>query len=209
MKYLNHYKILAALGFCVCCHVLSQNKKTHTNHNTFLKRQKQHCAITLLALFSWPLFVHTVLDENVLKGRLVYAVIILTMVYISFDINNLSIFSGPLEKYNDCNALYDRSLQVTTISVSVATLLLCQKSDDVAQVVSPIVFMVLLFSSSTAIPSMTGRTRRQAGLWSAVQRCSVTYSAGLLCLALAIGLEMTKKTSKELDYEIPKFVVEN
>ena len=149
-------------------------------------RLKHRLGIYAAAVILWPALVYALLREDAFRLPVCSIVTVLVMLYLAFEVSVTSCYRGGLADYDNNDSVYDRGVQVSSVAFAVATLLLSQRDSELAKLVATPVFVALLFCTSVAVPSSVARKRiGGSGHWAAMQKASVSFSAGLLCLAVA------------------------
>ena len=124
-------------------------------------------------------------------GFLPTSIVCVVAAYLCFEVSAFGGHSGPLENYENSDSVYERGVQVSAVAFAVATLLLSQPAKDMAKIVTRPVLLALLFCTIASVPSSIARKQFGAsGTWSAIQRAAISYSAGLLCVAIAMCLQL-------------------
>lgn len=157
----------------------------------YLKRMRQRAIIYAAAVVLWPAVVLALLGWAPFLTPVSATVSALVVLYLSFEVTVFSVYAGPLEAYENYDSVYERGVQVSAVAFAVSTLLLSQRDDGLAKAVALPVFLALLFCTASAVPSAVARRRVGAtGHWSALQKVAVSYAAGLLCLSVALCLDL-------------------
>ena len=155
-----------------------------------LTRLRHRLAVYASAVLLWPCLLYWLLGGAPFRTPLSAGVSVAVMLYLSFEVSALSTYSGPLSAYESNDAVYERGVQVSTVAFAVATLLLSQKDNELINVITAPVLLALLFCTAAAVPSALARSRLGAAAqWNAVQKISVSFAAGLLCLSVARCLD--------------------
>jgi len=142
------------------------------------------------AVIFWPAIVALVIGLSSLHAPITAGVVVIVALFLSFEVSVTSCYDGSLTEYDSTDSAYERSVQVSTVAFAVATLILSQHNTTLANMVSIPVFASLLFCTIAAVPSAVSRRRIGAsGYWVALQKVVVSYSAALLCIALARCLD--------------------
>lgn len=113
----------------------------------------------------------------------------LVLAYLTQEVSALSNYSGPLCEFDHSDLFYQRSTQISTVAFAVGTLLVSQKDEELARRVTPLVFLALALCVFSSVPSASARNRPKANASiNALQKLTVSYSAGILCLAVVFCL---------------------
>ncbi len=165
----------------------------------YLKRMRQRVAVHAAAVVLWPAVVLALLGWAPFRTSVSATVSALVLLYLSLEVTGFSIYAGPLEAYENCDTVYERSVQVSAVAFAVSTLLLSQRDDGLAKAVALPVFLALLFCTASAVPSAVARRRVGAnGHWNALQKVAVSYAAGLLCLSVGLCLDLLTQEASPL-----------
>lgn len=182
------------LGGCAVYAIETRGRKTDARA---LRRLNQRLGIYTAAVVLWPALLLSVLGPEPFTSPITATVVVVVLLYLSFEVVALSTFSGALSSYEGTEAVYERGVQVSTVAFAVATLLLSQKDDDLAALVAGPVLLALLFCTAAAVPSVVARRRYGAsGHWNALQKIAVSFAAGLLCVSVARCLDELQNTNK-------------
>jgi len=140
-------------------------------------RPRERRAIRWAAVPLWPLLCLALAPPALLLRPLPMLVALVVFAYLSRDAAKPSCTS---------RGLHLRSGKIATAAFAVATLLLSQKEVEVRPHIASLVLTALLFSVALCLPQeeVVGD-----GLQEAMLRHAASYSAGLLCLAIAVYLD--------------------
>lgn len=161
-----------------------------------LRRFRQRLGIYSAALFIWPALLMGLLGTQPFVTPISATMVMVVLLYLSFEVSALSSYSGALSEYENSDAVYERGVQVSTVAFAVATLLLSQKDEKLASVVAGPVFLSLLCCTAAAVPSAVARKRLHAAAhWNALQKIAVSFAAGLLCISVARCLDELQQSN--------------
>ena len=150
---------------------------------------RRRARLYTLAVLAWPVLVVGMLGFGVLEQPLTAAVTVLVMWCLALEIGVLrSSYSGPVAHMDGTDANYQRAVQVCSVAFTVSLLLLSQKQEAMRKLIAVPVLSALLLCTASAVPSMSAR-QQMGGAVSATLKISVSYAAGLLCVALALSVQ--------------------
>ena len=156
-----------------------------------MERMRQRATVYAAAVVLWPAVLLALLGWAPFLAPIPATVSTITLLCLCFEITGYSVYTGPLTAYEGCDAVYERGVQVSAVAFAVSTLLLSQRDDGLAKAIGLPVFLALLFCTLSAVPSSVARRRVGAtGHWNALQKVAVSYAAGLLCLSVALCLDL-------------------
>lgn len=149
-------------------------------------------AVFLAGTVLWVALCVATLGELHKLPCLVLLAFLLVLAYLTMEVGSLQDYVGSLETLEGTpETFFERSTQVATVAFALGTLLVSQKDAKLARLLGPLVFLSLMFA---VIPSLAvGQTVRRKMITNpemgACQRLSVSFAAGLLCVALALSVE--------------------
>lgn len=159
------------------------------------KRARRLCTKTcvfLAGVLLWPALFVLVgggLDE---RRPLVLLAFFVVLGYIGLELRAPYGYTGSVEGIDGSSEIFfERGTQVTTVAFALGTLLVSQKDAELARLVAPLVFLALFFA---VIPSLAvGQTARRHfnsnPALGSVQRLTLSFAAGLLCVSLAVCID--------------------
>jgi hypothetical protein len=157
------------------------------------KQLRSKAAVFLAGVALWPaLFLLTVDETRIGVG--VSIAFLVVMVYLVMELQPPKNYSGKLDGLDGpAEIVLDRGAQITAGAFALGTLLLSQKDTNLARLVAPLLFLALFLAlaPSLAVGQTARRHLTTAPFLSAVQKLSVSFSGGLLCVALAMCLDFS------------------
>jgi hypothetical protein len=140
------------------------------------------------ALF-WPAVVLYLCGRGTC-GVLVFLAALVILAYLTQEVHALSSYTGALQAYDSMGAFYQRAAQVSTAAFAMGTILVSQKDEQLAHSATPVVFLALALCVFSSVPSSGTQSRPNASASVlALQKLTVAYSAGILCLAVVFCLK--------------------
>jgi hypothetical protein len=179
--------VYAFVTLCVIVALLVYvESRAYEDEAADVNRLRQGLGIHASAVVLWPLLL-VLLQVDLLASPVTAAVSAVALVHLSSEASVVSLYKGPLSLYEGADALLERSAQVCTVAFAVATLLFARaKATRPSVKVMLPVFTALLLCTTAAMPSAVARGQPDAsGRWASLQRVAVSFSAGLMCVALA------------------------
>ena len=123
-------------------------------------------------------------------GILVFVAALVVLAYLTQEVHALSSYTGSLQAYDSMGAFYQRAAQVSTATFALGTVLVSQKDEELARRATPMVFLSLALCVFSSVPSTGNQARPNASASVlALQKLTVSYSAGVLCLAVVYCLK--------------------
>ena len=187
----------AVVGFAVLAFTLFATVKAQSgNVGTACRVTKQlraKAAVFLAGIALWPALFLLVVDESRV-GTGVSIAFVVVMIYLVMEMQPPKNYAGELDGLDGpAEIVLDRGAQVTAGAFALGTLLLSQKDAHLARLVAPLLFLALFLALAPTLA--VGQTARRhlttAPFLSAVQKLSVSFAGGLLCVALAMCLDFT------------------
>jgi hypothetical protein len=107
------------------------------------------------------------------------------------DVRSVVGYEGPLREYHQASeSVVERATQISTAAFAAGTLLLSAGGKTVAPAVAPLVFVALLFCVLSSVPSSVARRGiGESALLESTQHSCMSFSAGLLALAIAVCVD--------------------
>ena len=155
-----------------------------------VKRLQMSALICAAAAILWPGIIVYVAGWESLCKPVAALTVVFTLGVLCVDVKAASTYEGPLTDYESYRILQERGIQVSACAFAVSTLLLSLKDKEILHIVTIPVFMALVLCIASAVPSNTTNMHMsESGAWNATQKAFVTYSAALLCVAVALCAE--------------------
>lgn len=160
----------------------------------YAQRLAWKSCVFLAGMALWiALFVAMLGDiDKATERPLVVLAFFVVLLYIGIELRAPYGYSGALENIDGtAEMFFERGTQVTTVAFALGTLLVSQKDANLARQVAPIVFLALFFAVAPALA--VGQTARRNlatnPVMGGVQRLSLSFAAGLLCISLALCMD--------------------
>ena len=171
---------------CVSIALIILYLKLHPLNSAPLRKIRHRASVYAVACLLWPGTVITVIGLDSCANPVITIIAIIVLLFLTLEITPLCAYRGSIKEYENIDNIHERVVQVSTVAFAVATLLLSQKEKGLAKSVNFPIFCALLFCTLSAIPSAMARRRPvKFALWNSVQKVTVSYAAGFLCLAVA------------------------
>jgi len=152
-----------------------------------LTRAADRLAVNVAACFAWLAVVALATAAH--RCGLVFQLTALAVLgYLAMEARAVSVYVGPLCQYDGSELLSERTNQISTAAFAAGALLI--SAGSAVLLVAPLVFMALLLCVLSAVPSAAARKGLGSGATGdAVQRALVSFSAGILALAIAVCVD--------------------
>lgn len=163
-----------------------------TIHNKYAKMLCGKSAVFLGGAALWPALCVAAIGDFDSMPTLVLVAFLLVLCYLTLEVGALNDYAGSFDALEGSTELFfERSTQIATIAFALGTLLVSQKDVELARRLGPVVLLSLFFAilPSLAVGQTARRRMSTHPELGAVQRLSVSFAAGLLCMTLAVSVE--------------------
>jgi len=184
----------ALAGCCLCGAVIvfSVLRCSLKNlHDPVTLKKSDRLAVNAAACFLWPALMLVLLKVTKQSlGLVSLMTFLMVLLYLCQEVRAVVPYVGPLKEYQGGDTLLERSTQISTAAFAAGTILLSTSKEISAQV-APFVFLALLLSVVSTVPSGSyrkgGMDRRAT--WESAQKAAIAMGAGMLAVAIGICVD--------------------
>lgn len=190
----------ALAGCCLCgaAIVFSVLRCSLKNlHDPVTLKKSDRLAINAAACFLWPALMLVLLKVTKQSlGPVSLMTFLMVLLYLCQEVRAIVPYVGPLKEYQGGDTLLERSTQISTAAFAAGTILLSTSKEISAQV-APFVFLALLLSVVSTVPSGSyrkgGMDRRAT--WESAQKAAIAMGAGMLAVAIGICVDASLRAA--------------
>jgi hypothetical protein len=169
--------------------------KTRHKHLTNIHAQRIAARIEVFVAGAilWPALVIYFCSPVLSQGKELYFLTgVIVLAYLTQEVGAVHTFCGPVIEFdNSSDMFYQRAVQVSTVAFAIGTILMSQANAQLAKKVTPLLFLGLILCLFAIVPTASARNRPDASpALNAIQRLTISYSAGILCLVISYCLTL-------------------
>lgn len=160
-------------------------------HDPVTLKKSDRLAVNAAACFLWPALMLVLLKVTKQSlGLVSMMTFLMVLLYLCQEVRAVVPYVGPLKEYQGGDTLLERSTQISTAAFAAGTILLSTSKEISAQV-APFVFLALLLSVVSTVPSGSYRkgSMDRRATWESAQKAAIAMGAGMLAVAIGICVD--------------------